>query len=77
MAITKVVGETPAGAVPGTSFTLAHPPVLASEALYLNGLRLQRVGATPNANQYLITVATITTGKTVDTNDQFQADYLW
>lgn len=79
---TKVVGESPSGSRPGTSFVLAHTPVSGSEAVYWGGagpgaVRLKRVGAAPAVNQYSISGATLTMGATVGTNDDLQVDYLY
>lgn len=68
---TFVVGETPSGTVPGTSFTLAHSPVSGSVSLYRNGIRLSVT------TDYTISVGSITTVQTIQSSDQFLADYRY
>ncbi len=59
----------------GTSFMLASTPMTGSDRLWMNGLRLQRVGSAPALNEYMISGAAITLGTVKDSADHLVADY--
>ena len=59
----------------GTAFTLANTPVIDTEVLNFNTLRLRKVGAAPGINEYTISGAAITLGFSKVAGDYFIADY--
>ena len=68
-----VNGEVPSGAIndANTSYTLANTPFLASEALFLDGLRLTEGGG----NDYTISGSTVTMLYAPLTGQNFLVDY--
>lgn len=67
-----VTRETPTGAVPGTSYTLANTPIAGTEQVFLNGI-LQEPGA---GNDYTIATNTITYLSTTVAGDKVRVSYL-
>jgi len=59
----------------GTAFSLAATPIVGSDALWFNTLRLVRVAAGPGLGEYTITGAAITLGFTKGASDVLVADY--
>jgi len=50
----------------GTAWVLAATPTSPDNvSIFLNGLKIDRVAATPNANQYTLSGTTLTTGRTL------------
>jgi len=69
------IGEEHAGAA---TVGLMRVPVSGTDAVYVNGLRLNRVGAFPAQNEYTIAANTVTFGGTAPTAaDLVLADYAF
>ncbi len=76
---TVVYGEVPGGTKNGANltFTLATTPTTADDvALYLMGVRLERVASSPTNFQFTLSGATITMALAPGAGDAFFADYL-
>ena len=70
-----MVYETPAGALPGTSFTLSATPKANSTLGMHQGLPLQKIGAGPVDGQYTQSGTAIVTGATIQSGDYFKFRY--
>lgn len=73
---TPVIAEVPPETT-GTTFTLLNVPVANTDAVYVNGARLRRVGAAPLMGEYTIAGNTITTGFALVVGDRIWVDYYF
>lgn len=83
-AIYQVPGEamawedlTPNLTETGTAWTLANTPDVDKLAVFLNGIRLRKVSATPSASQYTISGTTLTTGRSLVAGERLEVFYVY